>query len=152
MDPERPLQQGGIIQKYQSINGLVNEESVPRLRIVIGIPEDGNSHQQIRGNDGDAGTYRNPGIYICNATAIALKQAVVSIYHDLLIPIRTYQYTTRALRSQNRSPMILPTGSRINTGQLGQGHGTSTPENKHGNHTVYQCHGASLRDGQGHSS
>lgn len=74
MDPERPLQQGDIIQQYQSVNGLVNEKSVPRLRTIIWIPEDGNSHQQIRGNDGDASTYRNPGTYIGDTTAIALKQ------------------------------------------------------------------------------
>ena len=152
MNPERPFQQGGIIQKYQSINSLVNEESVPRLRAIIGIPEEGNSHQQIRGNDGNASTYRNPGIYICNATAIALKQTVVSIYRDVLASVRTYQNTTRAFRSQNRRPMVLPTGSRVDTRQLSQCHGTSTTEDEHGNHTVYKRHRTPLRYGQGHSS
>ena len=74
MDPERALQQGDIIQQYQSIDGLVNEKRVPRLGFIVWIPEDGNSYQQIRGNDGNASTYRNPGIDIGDATAIALDQ------------------------------------------------------------------------------
>jgi hypothetical protein len=46
---------------------------MPRLWRIVWVVEQGDSDDQLCGNDGDSGAYRNPGKHVCHATTVALE-------------------------------------------------------------------------------
>lgn len=62
-----------------------------------------------------------------------------------------YQNSPDWLGSQNRSPVILPTSSRIYTGQLSKRKCTGSNQNEHSNETVGEGHRPALDNCESHS-
>lgn len=106
MNPHGATKQVNVVHQNQHIDGLVYEESVPRLRNIRWAPEYRHTEAQLGNDDGNPCTYRYPGEDVRGSAAVALM--LVSVLVDRLMLCKsTYQPTTPSLRSQNRYPVIL---------------------------------------------
>lgn len=73
VEPQRLLQQSGVIQKHHAINNLIEQEVVPWMRHVIRAIDNDNTQDQLGGNDGDASADGNPSQHIGKTATVTLR-------------------------------------------------------------------------------
>ena len=106
MNPHGATKQVDVVHHDQRIDGLVDEESVPRLRNIRWVPEYRHTKAQLGNDDGNPCTDRYPGEHVRGSAAVALL-FVSALVARVMLCKSTYQPTTASLRSQNRYPVIL---------------------------------------------
>jgi hypothetical protein len=82
MDPHRPLQNIDVVQQDQAICGLVQQESMPRCWNVGRVIGDRHSQDELRNDNSDTCTQRNPRKNVGCTTTVALHNNQHYVHHQ----------------------------------------------------------------------
>jgi hypothetical protein len=97
MYPESMPQKENIINEDKEIKSLVEQKSMPWLSDILGVEECRHAKHELRCDDGNTGTYCDPGENVHHATRVALSCGTLE--PELLDPLLG-NMSTRSSNSQ----------------------------------------------------